>query len=158
MYILKVNASHLFELKNSDVEALDCIETSDHTFHILQDNKSVKASILKSDFNKKKYTVKVNSNTYDVHINNSLDQLIEALGFEIGSTKKVNDIKAPMPGLILEINVTEGQEVKEDDALLILEAMKMENVINSPRDGVIKSISVKQGETVDKNSLLIEFE
>ena len=60
--------------------------------------------------------------------------------------------------LILEINVLEGQDVKENEALLILEAMKMENVINSPRDGIIKSISVKQGETVDKNSLLITFE
>ena len=63
-----------------------------------------------------------------------------------------------MPGLILEINVTEAQEVKENDPLLILEAMKMENVINSPRDGVIKSIKVSQGNTVEKNALLIEFE
>ena len=63
-----------------------------------------------------------------------------------------------MPGLILEINIEEGQEVKENDPLLILEAMKMENVINSPRDGVIKSIAVSQGNTVEKNALLIEFE
>jgi biotin carboxyl carrier protein len=100
----------------------------------------------------------VNNNSYDVVINNALDQQIEALGFEIGSSKIVNDIKAPMPGLILEINVKEGQTVNEDDSLLILEAMKMENVITSPREGVIKSIKVNQGETVDKNSLLIEFE
>jgi biotin carboxyl carrier protein len=63
-----------------------------------------------------------------------------------------------MPGLILEINIKEGQEVKENDALLILEAMKMENVINSPRDGIIKTIAVNKGETVDKNVLLIAFE
>ena len=114
--------------------------------------------MLNSDFNKKRYSIKVNSNTYDVDINDDLDQLIADLGFEIGTTKQVNNIKAPMPGLILEINVSEGQEVKEDDALLILEAMKMENVITSPREGIIKSIKVKQAETVDKNSLLIEFE
>jgi biotin carboxyl carrier protein len=54
--------------------------------------------------------------------------------------------------------VKEAQEVKEDDPILILEAMKMENVINSPRDGVIKSIKVNQGDTVEKNALLIEFE
>ena len=63
-----------------------------------------------------------------------------------------------MPGLILEINVTEGQTVNEGDPLLILEAMKMENVLTSPRNGNIKTISVKQGETVDKNALLIAFE
>ena len=87
-----------------------------------------------------------------------MDQLIESLGFEVGTSKKVNEIKAPMPGLILEINVKEGQDVKEGDPLLILEAMKMENVITSPREGVVKSLHVKQGETVDKDSLLIAFE
>jgi biotin carboxyl carrier protein len=158
MYKIKVNASHQFEINKADVEAIDCIETSDNTFHILQENISVNASILNSDFNKKLYTVKVNNNTYEVNINNALDQQIEALGFEIGASKKINEIKAPMPGLILEISVNVGQEVKENDALLILEAMKMENVIKSPCDGIIKSIKVKQGEAVDKNSLLIEFE
>ncbi len=158
MYKIKVNASHQFDISKADTEALDCIETTDNTFHILQENSSVSATILKSNFNQKLYTIKVNNNTYEVNINAVLDQQIEALGFEIGTSKKVNEIKAPMPGLILEINVEEGQDVKEDDALLILEAMKMENVINSPREGVIKSIKVKQGVTVDKNSLLIEFE
>jgi biotin carboxyl carrier protein len=54
--------------------------------------------------------------------------------------------------------VKPGQEVKEDDSLLILEAMKMENVITSPREGIIKSVEVKQADTVEKNALLIEFE
>jgi biotin carboxyl carrier protein len=63
-----------------------------------------------------------------------------------------------MPGLILEINVVVGQTVKENDPLLILEAMKMENSFLSPRDGVIKSIAVIKGDAVDKGQLLIEFE
>ncbi|WP_299116413.1 acetyl-CoA carboxylase biotin carboxyl carrier protein subunit [uncultured Winogradskyella sp.] len=158
MYKIKVNSSYNFDVSEESIETLDIAETTPNNYHVLQDSTSIKASILDADFNKKQYTVKVNSNTYDVNINDVLDQQIEALGFEIGASKKVNDIKAPMPGLILEINVEEGQTVNEDDALLILEAMKMENVINSPREGVIKSISVKQGETVDKNALLIEFE
>ena len=72
--------------------------------------------------------------------------------------KHVNSIKAPMPGLILDIHVKQGQEVKEDEGLLILEAMKMENVITSPRDGVIKSVNIVKGEAIDKGHLLIEFE
>jgi biotin carboxyl carrier protein len=63
-----------------------------------------------------------------------------------------------MPGLILDIYVTVGQEVKEDDTLVILEAMKMENSILSPREGIIKSINITKGDAVDKNHLLIEFE
>ncbi|PHK07691.1 acetyl-COA carboxylase, partial [Nostoc linckia z13] len=64
----------------------------------------------------------------------------------------------PIPGLILEISVSVGQEVKENDNLLILEAMKMENTFVSPRAGVIKSIAVNKGDAVDKGQLLIEFE
>ncbi|WP_426430062.1 acetyl-CoA carboxylase biotin carboxyl carrier protein subunit [Winogradskyella sp. HB-48] len=158
MYKAKVNASYEFDVTEEAIDQLDAVETSTNKYHILQNNSSIKANIVSSDFNKKTYSVKVNNNTYDVVLNDALDQQIAALGFEIGASKKVNDVKAPMPGLILEINVKEAQEVKEDEALLILEAMKMENVINSPRDGVIKSIMVKQGNTVEKNALLIEFE
>ena len=158
MYKIKVNASNTFEISKESLETLDAVETSVNHYHILQDNTSIKTEILDTDFNNKKYSIKVNNNTYDVAIYDALDQQIEALGFETGASKQVNNIKAPMPGLILEISVNVGDEVKENDALLILEAMKMENVINSPREGVIKSIKVKQGETVDKNSLLIEFE
>jgi biotin carboxyl carrier protein len=158
MYKIKVNGFHNFDLSKKDMESLDAIETASHTYHILQDNSTIKASVITSDFNKKSYGIKVNNTVYDVVINDALDQQIESLGFEIGATKQVNETKAPMPGLILEISVKAGQEVKENDALLILEAMKMENVINSPRDGIIKSIRVNKGETVDKNAVLIEFE
>lgn len=158
MYKLKVNKTYSFDLSEESIDKLDSVETTEGQFHILQNNTSAKATFTKSDFNKKSYTVNVNNNSYTVQINDALDQQIETLGFEIGASKQVNSIKAPMPGLILEVSVKEGQNVKEDDALLILEAMKMENIINSPRDGVIKSIAVNQGETVDKNSLLIEFE
>jgi len=158
MYNIKVNKTYSFDITKATMETLDAIETSPNNYHIIQDNATIKSALISSDFNKKSYAVKVNNNIYHIKINDALDQQIEALGFEIGASKQVNTIKAPMPGLILEINVNKGQEVKENDALLILEAMKMENVINSPRDGVIKSISVKQGETVDKNSLLITFE
>ncbi len=127
-------------------------------FHVLKDNKPYKAEIVSADFISKKYTVKINNNTYEVAISGALDELIKSMGIERGRTKVVNAIKAPMPGLILEINVSVGQEVKENDPLLILEAMKMENCFLSPRDGVIKSIAVEKGNAVDKGQLLIEFE
>ena len=79
------------------------------------------------------------------------------MGFTIGSSIKANSIKAPMPGIILSVNVEENQEVKEGETLLILEAMKMENAIIAPKDGVIKSIFIKSGKTVDKGELMIEM-
>jgi biotin carboxyl carrier protein len=126
--------------------------------HVLYNNKSYKAEIVKSDFSNKSYDVMINNKSYKIKISNRLDYLIKDLGFSIGSSKHIDLIKAPMPGLILEINVEVGQTVKEDDPLLILEAMKMENVLTSPRDGAIKSVSVEKGNAVEKNALLIEFE
>lgn len=157
-YKTKVNNQFDFEIDNTTLSNLDSLSTSDSEFHILQDNHSYKAEIIESEFNQKTYKVKVNNNTYNVNIYNELDSLIKKMGFEVGATKKVNEVKAPMPGLILDISVKVGQEVKENDMLLILEAMKMENVLNAPRDGVIKSVSVNQGDAVEKNQLLIEFE
>src|SRR5690606_34087864 len=156
-YKTSVNSNYDFELSEDNVLALDALKTAHNSFHILENNTSFKANIITSDFNTKSYKVEINNTTYNVQINDALDGLIKDMGFEIGASKTVNDNKAPMPGLILSINVNEGQEVKENDPLLILEAMKMENVFNSPRDGVIKSIAVKTGDAVEKNQLLIEF-
>ena len=157
-YKVSVNNAEALDISSKQASALDAIKISPSNFHILHNNNSYKAEITESNFNKKKYKVKVNNNSYNININNDLDAIIKQMGFEVGATKKINNIKAPMPGLILEINVKVGQEVKEDDALLILEAMKMENVLTSPRDGTIKSISVEKGNAVEKNQLLIEFE
>jgi biotin carboxyl carrier protein len=63
-----------------------------------------------------------------------------------------------MPGLVLAISVEVGQAVKKDDALLILEAMKMENVIKSQGEGVVKQIAVKAGDAVEKGHVMIIFE
>tara|TARA_R110001592_G_scaffold25240_1_gene96141 strand:- start:107 stop:595 length:489 start_codon:yes stop_codon:yes gene_type:complete len=152
-----VNNTFDFEIEYDEISNFDAVKTSDSHYHILQDNKSFKVEINEANFNTKSYQVKVNNNLYNTHIFNDLDILIKEMGFAIGSTKHVNSIKAPMPGLILEINVKVGQEVKEDEPLLILEAMKMENIITSPRDGIIKSISVNKTDAVEKNQLLIEF-
>jgi len=157
-YKLSVNNLNSFDLSESDLKNLDAIRVNDSIFHILKNNKPYTAEIISFDFIAKKYIVKVNNNRYEVSISDDLDQLISSMGIERGRTKVINVIKAPMPGLILEISVEVGQIVKENDPLLILEAMKMENSFLSPRDGVIKSIAVQKGNAVDKGQLLIEFE
>jgi biotin carboxyl carrier protein len=126
--------------------------------HVLYNHRSYKAEIVDSNFSLKSYDVMINNKSYKVKILNKLDHLIKEMGFSVGSSKHIDLIKAPMPGLILEINVVVGQKVKEDDPLLILEAMKMENVLTSPREGIIKNIAVEKGDAVEKNALLIEFE
>ncbi len=157
-YKVNVNDAFHFDLEEESISKLDAVKMDLNKFHVLHQNTPYKAEIVSSDFNQKNYTVSVNNNTYTVSIANALDLLIKEMGFEVGLAKQVNAIKAPMPGLILEISVVIGQSVKENDNLIILGAMKMENSFLSPRDGVIKSISVAMGDAVEKGQLLIEFE
>lgn len=157
-YKVKVNGDVELGFKLDEIQNLDAQPLSHQHYHVLKENKSFKAEVVQSDFRNRKYTVKINSNTYEVDIANELDLLIEEMGLSLGNAQMVNDIKAPMPGLILEVNVKEGDEVKEGDYLLVLEAMKMENALTAPRDAVIKSISVEKEQTVEKNQLLIEME
>lgn len=157
-YRLTVNKTSVYERKASENSALDAVEITPAAFHILKDSQPYHAAIIDSDFFSKTYSIKVNGNLYEVVISTPLDDLIKEMGFEAGASKQINVIKAPMPGLILEMSVSVGQEVKENDCLLILEAMKMENSFLSPRAGIIKSISASKGDAVEKGQLLIEFE
>jgi biotin carboxyl carrier protein len=74
------------------------------------------------------------------------------------NNQKVNEVKAPMPGLVLNILVEPGQEISKGDGLFVLEAMKMENIIKSPTDAIVKSIEVEKGIAVEKNQVLVKFE
>lgn len=157
-YKIKVNKNIKFNISKEEISKLDMVKESNTKAHVLQENKSYKTEITQAAFYKKEYTVKVNNNTYKVAIADDLDVLIKEMGFALGKSKKVNEVKSPMPGLILEMHIKVGQEVKEDETLLVLEAMKMENSIVSPRDGIIKNITVSVGEAVDKGVILVEFE
>ena len=157
-YKIKVNNLNNFDLTESSLNLLDAVSVSQTKSHVLKNNKPYLAEIISTNFIAKKYNVKVNNNTYEVVISDELDEIIKNMGIERGKNKVVNAIKAPMPGLILEISVAVGQTVKENDPLLILEAMKMENSFLSPRDGIIKAIAVEVGNAVDKGQLLVEFE
>ena len=111
-YKINVNESFDFDISDTEISKLNAITTSKNSYHVLHENTSYKTEIVSSELNKKTYQVKVNNNVYNVHINNELDLLIKDMGFEIGSSKLVDEIKAPMPGLILEINIKIGQEIK----------------------------------------------
>jgi biotin carboxyl carrier protein len=153
-----VNETYEFFLTEDDLKGLDVLRTSSSGFHVLKKNIPFAVEVVRNGFNQKSYTIKVRNETYEIKLENELDLQIAEMGLSVGSTKNITAINAPMPGLILDIRVKEGDPVEENSPLLILEAMKMENVLTSPRAGVIKSISVKVGETVDKKQLLISYE
>lgn len=144
-------------LVNGNALNWDVVNLNNGHFHILNEGKSYQAEIIKADAITKSVTLKINNNRYTVEVKDKFDLLLEKMGMSNATTNKVNNIKAPMPGLIINLKVAEGDTVKAGDQLLILEAMKMENILKSPGDGVIKKIKVKKGDSVEKNQVLIEF-
>lgn len=136
---------------------LDFATISPGYFHIIHKNTSYRAEVVKADYDAKAFTFKINGQLHEVALKDKFDLLLEKLGMSDLTAQKVTDIKAPMPGLILEIIAKVGQEVSKGDPIMILEAMKMENVLKSPGDGVINAILVKQGQSVEKNQVLIQF-
>lgn len=135
----------------------DLSQLSDHQFQILKNNKIYNAELVTISKDQKQLIIKLNGKLISLEVKDSMDLLLAKLGIEHSAESAVKDVKAPMPGLIIDIALEAGQEVKKGDTLLILEAMKMENVIKCPADGTISKIHIKKGESVEKNQILVEF-
>ena len=157
-YKVKVDEQSEFEFDTTQLNDFDFVKEQNDHFHILKNKKAFRAEIVETNYSNKTFTIKVNGNPYTINIADRFDQLVNQLGLSIVNNQKISDVKAPMPGLVLEVSVGVGQEVQKGDALLILEAMKMENVIKSSGEGIIKAIHVDQGKAVEKGQLLIEME
>ncbi len=144
------------ELNGKQVNA-DISPIGKYRFHVLKNGKSTLVSVVKTDANSKTVTLRIEGKKYVCKVKNQYDEILEKLGMS-GQTKTIKELKAPMPGKVLDIMVNIGETVTKDQALLVLEAMKMENVIKSPGDGKIKSISIQKANTVEKNQVMINFE
>ena len=130
---------------------------SEHHYHLISENKSYHVELVKADYKAKKLTVKVENEQFDLQVKDKMDLLLEKMGISTMAHSAIAGVKAPMPGLILDVLAKPGQEVKKGDPLMILEAMKMENVLKSQGEGVISSIEVAKGDSVEKNQVLIKF-
>lgn len=136
---------------------LDLLQNGAH-LHFVWKGKSINVEVLSVSKEEKKVILKIDNKTAEVRLEEPLDALLNSLGFSSANSSKIKQLKSPMPGLVLSISAAVGKEIKKDEPLLILEAMKMENVIKSPTDGVVKSISVNAGQAVEKGSVMITFE
>ena len=152
----QVKQEHGNILVNDKVINWDLISIDKNVYHLLYNNKSYTVEIREKEEGKK-FSVRLNGKPAKPELKDKLDILLEKMGLDTGDSGKLQSIKAPMPGLIMEIKVKPGDEVKKGDQLLILEAMKMENIIKSPGEGVVKAINVKKGDGVEKNQVMIQF-
>lgn len=120
--------------------------------------KKFHGEIMNENLENRKLTVKINHSEYLISKNGPLDDLIAQLGLDKVKVRKLSQLKSPMPGRIVAINIAVGDEIEVGDSLLTLEAMKMENVLKSEGVGIVKSIEVKTDQVVDKGAVLITFE
>ena len=143
---------------NGNKLSIDITKEKENSWHALLNHKSYNVELVKVDEAEKVATIKINGNKYQVSVKDKFDALLKSLGLENLNSAKVNELKAPMPGLVLDIRVKEGDEIKQGDPLLVLEAMKMENILKCPADVKIKKINVNKAQAVEKNQVLISFE
>tara|TARA_B100000900_G_scaffold399360_1_gene401814 strand:+ start:12858 stop:13328 length:471 start_codon:yes stop_codon:yes gene_type:complete len=144
-----------FESNNFD---WNCVEVREGRFHIIFKGQSLVADVVEANTTEKAFIIQINNNNYTVQLKDRYDELLQSLGMDGLNNQKESEIKAPMPGRVLDIMFSKGSSVVKGDGVLVLEAMKMENVIKSPTDGVIKKIVVVKDQAVEKNEVLIEFE
>jgi len=145
-------------LLNGEIVKWDKIASGTTGFHIIRNNKGYQVEVISLSKEDKMATIQVNGNRYDIELKDQYDTLLENLGMASMNVKKNNDYKAQMPGLIIDVRVAVGDELKKGDSMLVLEAMKMENIIKASDDVVVKSIKVEVGQAVEKKQVLIEFE
>src|SRR5690606_33483851 len=107
----------------------DIVPVGEGCFHMLLGTRSFNIEIVRIE--SKQGRLKINGKLYDFTVGDRFDELLERMGMAGIAVQQVNDLKAPMPGLVLKTLVATGQAVGKGDQLLVLEAMKMENIIKS---------------------------
>jgi pyruvate carboxylase subunit B len=102
--------------------------------------------------------VKINHRVFNIRKSGPLDELISSMGLDVPKVKKLKELQSPMPGRVVMLHVSVGQELQVGDEILSLEAMKMENSLKAEGIGKVKAILVENGQVVEKGVVLIEFE
>lgn len=135
----------------------DLVQLDANAFHMLHDGHSYTLEVLSWSAAGKTMELKVNGKPCTLRVLDRFDQLMEQMGFSDTGQTRIRELRAPMPGLVIDIRVQAGDSVQKGDAVLVLEAMKMENVLKASGDGKVKSVEVQKGKGVEKNQVLIVF-
>ncbi len=152
VYIIEVNREGEVTF-DGEVYAIDFAPIGESgLYSLLANNASFEALVEQRD---DRWQVLMQGYLYEVEVLDERSQLMRAR-----STLTVPDsgellIKAPMPGLVVEVSVEVGQEVEACQKVVILESMKMENELKSPRDGTVHRVNVGPGDSVEQNQVLV---
>jgi len=155
--------TYIIEINDDEHVIVDGVEYSVNfesvsgqpVYSLLLDGHSYEAYIYEADDD---LHVLLHGDLYTVRVEDEREKRLRAAASSLGgATAGDFNLKAPMPGLIVAIPVTEGQVVEKGDLLVILESMKMQNELKSPRAGVVKRVKVKAGDSVEQNQSLVSI-
>lgn len=144
-------------MKGTDLLDFRILQRNTDTIKFLFKNKVYDARILSMDSSRKYLKVEINNQVLELSLRDNLDQLVDAMGLSDILEDAGGEVYSPMPGLVLNCMVEEGQTVSKGDPLLVLEAMKMENLIQANAGGVVSKIYCKKSDSVNKGDLLISI-
>ena len=136
--------------------APDLVRSGPSTFSLVRNGRSHRVLVLKEDRENNTVRMRIGAHTYTVRLQDEQARMMRTLGLD-KVERKVSELKAPMPGLVLNVLVKPGDVVKKNDPVLVLEAMKMENVIKAPGDAVVAAVPAEKGKAVEKGQLLVRF-
>ncbi|MCJ7496676.1 MAG: biotin/lipoyl-binding protein [candidate division Zixibacteria bacterium] len=153
--IIETDGKLIIKLDGQPV-AVDFVQVKPpNLFSFLVNNQSFDVEIVK---NAEGYWVNFNGRRYECILE---DEKIQRIKDITGLKKEVlydRELKSPMPGLVVAIEVKEGEMVKVGQGVAIVEAMKMENELKAKFDGKVKKVRVKPGQTVEKDEVMVVFE
>lgn len=165
MITRKIESEDTTQLVHFDPERMEAV-LDDRTFpfewesvgkgiyHMRTGSQNYRISLISFD-PPDQWLFQVNGKLYRTVVRDEKQQLLMEMELANVAKSGITELKAPMPGKVLEISVTPGTQVSAGQPLVILEAMKMENELRSPHSGIIEKINISHGESVEKNELLL---
>ena len=170
-----INGSDIYKIEiieyESNKQNSNLIIKNKNKEYSLKSNWTINEKVMQLSINDQIEFAKIdkihNFNKYSITVEDcSLDLIVSspdtAKLFDFMPEPKLEDLSkmliSPMPGLIKNISVEQGQKIKKGEQIVIIEAMKMENILKSEKDCLIKEILVKEGDSVSADEILINFE
>ena len=154
---VEVNGKEVELSKLKDYNSSEIHEIGPGTYHLVYNDKSYKCEVQSIDSAKGLVELSLNDVDYTCQIISPVRQTIQSLNLSNRNKAISKNLTAVMPGMVLDVLVSDGQKVNVGEPLMILEAMKMENILKAGFEGVIQKVHCQKEDAVEKGQILIEI-
>ncbi len=162
-YVTTINdKTYVIEINDDERVIVDGVEyaidfesvSGQPVYSLLLDGRSYEAYVYESE-DANDWQVLIRGDLFTAVVEDEREKRLRAAAGVASTAGGEFNLKAPMPGLIVAVPVSEGQVVHQGDILVVLESMKMQNELKSPREGTVTRIKAKVGDNVEHNQILI---